>query len=695
MRDLDQCEDIEVGAKRPAEAQAVEQVSNSATAVKSRRCARKVLRKIAVMSTLLSALVACGALVYYFLGWKALVQLVLIAVIVYGIVEKKYRWFYVALMTAPRDITALYRYIRTVVQMHHMQKKNMTIADAFRVMLANHPSKVALIFEDKEWTFTQIEEYSNKIANIFKSHGYKKGDIVALFMENRLEYVGTWLGLSKIGVVIPLINTNLRLSSLLHSITIVKSQAVIFGSEMSSAIEEILDKIESTIPLYQLHESGVNNKDVNRELRCEDLNELLADAPLSAPNLTEELNSQDHLVYIYTSGTTGLPKAAVISHTRFMFVTTAIHWLSTFKPSDKFYSPLPLYHTAGGVMTIGQMMIFGSTIVIRKKFSASAYFTEVKKYEATVCQYIGEMCRYVLAVPPRPEDKNHKLRIAYGNGLRPQIWSEFRERFNIEKIAEFYGATEGNANIMNVDDTVGAVGFISRILPIVYPISIIRVDPNTGDPVRDSRGMCIKCKAGEPGVFVGKIISNDPSRAFLGYVDQTASKKKIVYDVFNRGDSAFISGDLMVADEFGYLFFKDRTGDTFRWKGENVSTSEVEAIVSNIIDYKDTVIYGVEIHGQEGRAGMAAILDTDNNLDLHNLSEGLKKALPSYARPQFIRILKKLDMTGTYKMKKVDLQKDGFDPSVISDSLYYLNSGEFSIITKEIYEQINAGKIRL
>lgn len=654
------------------------------------------MRRVAIMSTLAAIVAAIGASVYYFLGWKSLVHLVLVVIIVYIIVEKKYRWFYIALRTVPRDVTALYRYVRVLLQIKSYQRKDMSIADIFRQNLAAHPNKPCLIFEDTEWTFAQVEEYSNKIANIFKSHGYKKGDIVALFMENRPEFVCTWLGLSKLGVVVPFINTNLKLTSLVHSITVAKSQAVIFGSELSGAITEILDQIESTVALYRQTSGQANEKITDGVLKCQDLNSLLADAATTPPNVPDKITYQDHLVYIYTSGTTGLPKAAVISHSRYVFIAVAMHWLGSFTPEDKYYTPLPLYHTAGGCIAIGQMLIYGSTIVIKKKFSASQYFPDIKKYECTVGQYIGEMCRYVLAVKPRPEDTQHKLRIAFGNGLRPQIWEEFKTRFNIKKISEFYGATEGNANIMNVDDTVGAVGFISRILPKVYPISIIKVDEATGEPVRNSKGLCQTCEPGEPGVFIGKIIPNDPSRAFLGYVDKSASKKKIVYDVFTKGDSAFISGDIMVADELGYLYFKDRTGDTFRWKGENVSTAELEAILSNIVDYKDVVVYGVEIQGQEGRAGMAAILDVDNTLDLNKIAEAVKKELPTYARPQFIRILHKLDMTGTYKMKKTDLQKEGFNPNLVTeDSIYYLNNGVYSLVTKDVFEQINSGKIRL
>ncbi|KAJ8970900.1 hypothetical protein NQ317_009052 [Molorchus minor] len=651
------------------------------------------------MSAVLAVLVGLGAVVWYFLGWMSLVQLILVAVVAY-IAAGHYRWLFVALKTAPRDIRALINYVKLLIQVKTLQRKDLTLADIFRQNVKKYPNKPCILFEDQEWTFAQVEDYSNKIANIFKSHGYKKGDKVALFLENKPEFVCIWLGLSKLGVITPLINTNLRLTSLVHSITVAKTQAIIFGVELTEAVTEILDKIESKVALYQI---SCNNNIGTTDQKFHNLDALLKDAPITPPQITEKLGHHDCIVYIYTSGTTGLPKAAVIStsrhccHFRFIFIAAAIHFLCGFTSDDRFYTPLPLYHTAGGCMTVGQMLIYGSTVVIRKKFSASGYFSDCRKYNCTIAQYIGEMCRYILAVPPKPDDKQHNMRMVFGNGLRPQIWKEFVDRFNIPNVREFYGATEGNANIVNIDNTVGSIGFMSRIIPSVYPISIIKVDPNTGEPIRDAKGLCMPCKPNEPGVFIGKIIPNNPSRAFLGYVDEKASQKKIVHDVFEHGDRAFLSGDILVADELGNLFFKDRTGDTFRWKGENVSTSEVEAVMSNLVDYKDVVAYGAEIRGQEGRAGMAAILDPEESVDLKALAEGIKRALPFYARPIFIRVLRKIDLTGTYKLKKNDLQADGFDPSKVSDNIYYLDSGsgEYRKVTPEIYTKINDGSIRV
>uniref|UniRef100_A0A1B6CWE8 long-chain-fatty-acid--CoA ligase n=1 Tax=Clastoptera arizonana TaxID=38151 RepID=A0A1B6CWE8_9HEMI len=629
-------------------------------------------------------------LVWYFMGWMFVLQLVLVAIVAYLAAGGRYYWLYIVYRTAFRDLTALQRYLRFLWTVRQYSKRDLSIGDIFRQHATKNPNKLCFIFEDTKWTFAQVEEFSNRVANLFKSHGYHKGDSVALMMENRPEFVCIWLGLSKLGIVTALINYNLRQSSLLHSVNVAKCQAFIFGSELTEAIE----KIASLLGSVRLYSWGL---EPNAPLHFgeRNLTDLLSETPNTLPIPNEKVGFHDKLLYIYTSGTTGLPKAAVITHARFVFLAGAIGYQVGFRTNDRYYTPLPLYHTAGGTMSVGQAILYGSCVVIRKKFSASNYFHDIVKYKCTVAQYIGEMCRYLLSTPPRPEDKNHQLRMVFGNGLRPQIWKEFVSRFNIPKVAEFYGATEGNANIANIDNHEGAIGFVSRIIPSIYPISVIRVDPLTGEPIRNSKGLCIVCKAGEPGVFIGKIIPSNPARAYLGYVNEKESEKKIVRDVFAKGDSAFLSGDILVSDDFGYLYFKDRTGDTFRWKGENVSTSEVEAVVSNVANYRDCVVYGVEVSGNEGRAGMAAIVDQSGSLNLNTLAEGLKKSLPSYARPLFVRILNEVELTGTYKLKKLDLQKEGYNPTTILDKLYYFSTnGLYELLTPELFNLIEDGKIR-
>lgn len=603
-----------------------------------------------------------------------------------------WRWFYIAAVTANRDLTALWAYLKLLRLTKKYERENLTIADIFQIQVKQSPNKYAIISETQQWTFRQLDEFSNRIANLFHTQGFHKGDVVGLLLENRAEFVGIWLGLSKIGVITPLINTNQRGPSLLHSIIVAHCKSLIFGEGFNDAIEEVRNDIPEDVTLYQFNNQA-NAKVVATACDMTTLLETVEKRQVAAT--AERANHHDRLVYIYTSGTTGLPKAAVISHARYLFIAAGINYTMGFRQDDVFYTPLPLYHTAGGIMSMGQSVLFGSTVAIRKKFSASGYFPDCVKFQATIGQYIGEMARYILATPPSPNDRAHHVRLIFGNGLRPQIWPQFVERFNIPKVGEFYGATEGNANIMNNDSTVGAIGFVSRILPKVYPISILRADPNTGEPIRGPDGLCQLCEPNEPGVFIGKIVKGNSAREFLGYVDEKASAKKIVHDVFHKGDMAFLSGDLLVADERGYLFFKDRTGDTFRWKGENVSTSEVEAQVSNVAGYKDTVVYGVNIPHTEGRAGMAAIYDPNNEVDLELFAEKLAKVLPAYARPQFLRFLTKIDMTGTFKLRKVDLQKEGFNPLEIKDTIYYQTSmGRYELLTPEIYEKINRQEMR-
>uniref|UniRef100_A0A0L8FZ86 Long-chain-fatty-acid--CoA ligase n=2 Tax=Octopus bimaculoides TaxID=37653 RepID=A0A0L8FZ86_OCTBM len=358
-------------------------------------------------------------------------------------------------------------------------------------------------------------------------------------------------------------------------------------------------------------------------------------------------------MFIYTSGTTGLPKAATITHCRYFFMAYGIKQFLQVKESDVLYNTLPLYHSAGGILGIGQTLLGGTTCVIRKKFSASQFWIDCVHYGCTVSQYIGEICRYLLAQPNRPEEKQHKLRLMFGNGLRPQIWEQFQKRFSIEQIGEFYGATEGNCSLINIDNTVGAVGYTTRILPFLYPVTLVKVDEYTGEPVRDTNGICVKAKPGEPGLLVGKIVKGDPTREFDGYLNQKETSKKIIPDVFRKGDRAFATGDILSMDAFGYMYFRDRTGDTFRWKGENVSTSEVEAVISNILKLQDVVVYGVEIPGVEGRAG-------------------------------------------TFKIQKTELRKENFNVNLTGDRIYYMDSSsrKYQLITPDIYQDICSGKIR-
>ncbi|XP_045458927.1 long-chain fatty acid transport protein 4-like [Melitaea cinxia] len=637
--------------------------------------------------------------VWLYLG---LLQTVLVSLFLGGVylLLFHWKWCYVSMITAPRDLRALWCYVKILWTAKKFSSKNWTLPDIFHYTVLKHPDKPCFLFQDEVWTFREVEDFSLRVTAVLKKYGVKKGDIVGLLVNNCPQMPALWLGNARLGGITPLINTNQRGNALIHSINVAKCDVLIFSSEYQSAIQDISSQLDPALKLFKFSHRrlNTNNKEVNASGDgIEDLTSLLEVTPPAPWTLADADGFLGKLLYIYTSGTTGLPKAAVISNSRYVFMVCGLHNLSLNK-SDTVYCPLPLYHTAGGVVSVGQALVFGCTVVLKTKFSASQYFPDCAKYKATAAHYIGEMCRYVLATPPSPADKQHNVRVIFGNGLRPQIWTEFVTRFNIKNVTEFYGATEGNANIANTDGTPGAVGFLSRSFPKIYPIAIIKVDEVTGEPIRDSRGLCQIAEAGEPGVFVGKISPNNPTREYLGYVDKAASDKKVVRDVFSPGDSAFISGDILVSDELGYLYFRDRTGDTFRWRGENVSTSEVEAAISGVADQRDAVVYGVLVPNTEGRAGMCGIVDADGSLDLGRLARDLQRDLPPYARPVFLRVMGSVDMTGTFKMKKTDLQKEGFDPSLVKgDKLYYLDlkQSKYLPLGPEEYEKILKGIIRL
>jgi len=600
--------------------------------------------------------------------------------------------------TLPRDLRAVKKMVQLVVGTKLAEMRNLTVPKMFYSTVQRCPDKVLFYYKDEQWTFQQVEEYSNRVAHYFLAEGFSKGDTVAVFMENRPEFVCTWLGLAKIGVIPALINTNLRAESLHHSILVAGCKAVVFSSSLSGAVSDIftllLNGARQTYPTYHTG-SGANVVTVPESKNLDELSREQSVTPVPR-KVQDSINFKDKLMFIYTSGTTGLPKAAVIKHARYILASRGLTSIIGVRPSDVLYCPLPLYHSVGGMISLSGCMNAGISMVVRDKFSASSYFSDCIRYKVTVGQYIGELCRYLLATPPSPHDSGHQIRLMFGNGLRKEIWTQFTQRFNIPNISEFYGSTEGNSNIINFDNTVGAVGFVPVLFSSILPLGLIKVDEE-GIPIRDpDTGLCIRCPPGEVGEFVGIIQQNHPVREFSGYSDKESTSKKVLRDVWSKGDVCFRSGDILVADKLGYLYFKDRKGDTFRWKGENVSTAEVEAVISRVTDLSDVVVYGVAVPGCEGRAGMAAIADSDK-IDLGSLATSLTTKLPAYARPHFLRLAPELDMTGTYKLKKRDLQQDGFNPEKIKDKLYFLDSKSIKYIPldSDLHFKISSGQMRL
>ncbi len=565
-----------------------------------------------------------------------------------------------------------------------------TVADAFERVVAARRDHPAVVFEGRTVTYGELERMANRVAHWAKGEGLARGRCAALFMENRPEFLATWLGLSKTGAHVALINTNLTGGPLTHALMVAEPDLVVVGSELEATYQAIRATLPESIVAWTLGTEGKSGS----------LGGALANASTETPprSWRAESKTGDKLFYIYTSGTTGNPKAANFSHLRFLSVGAAYTEIAAIGPEDRVYCSLPLYHTAGGVIAVAMAMLNGGTLVLRRRFSASEFWTDCRKYDVTVFQYIGELCRYLLNRPESPDDRAHRVRCAVGNGLRPDIWARFQERFGIRDIREFYGATEGNFALVNLDNRVGAVGRVPPLLKSKFPVELIRFDVEAEAHPRDAGGRCIVCKPGEAGEAIGRI-SNDPKQPlgqFEGYTDEGASNKKILRDVFDKGDAWYRTGDLLSRDREGYYYFVDRIGDTFRWKGENVATSEVAEVLSVCPGVLEANVYGVKLPGADGRAGMAALVAA-SSLSLEELYTHLTQQLAAYARPLFLRVRPEIEITGTFKHRKVDLVKEGFDPAQIGDPLYFRDDahGRFVPLDQRLYEEIVAGRARV
>ncbi|KAI7810951.1 long-chain fatty acid transport protein 1b [Triplophysa rosa] len=606
-----------------------------------------------------------------------------------------WRFLYIAACTFKRDLFGLYVLLRMKSSLSRHQRARSTITSIFAQRVALHPDKPALVEDStgEVWSFSELDRRSNAVARWALAQGWASGDVVAVFMESRPFVVALWLGLAKVGAEAAFINFNLRRDTLMHCVGVSGAKGMVFGAELVDAVTEVRDSLSG----LSLFCSGTAPAGTLKSLSAQSLDALLAECPDGPPAVTHNKSFNDRLFYIYTSGTTGLPKAAIVVHSRYYRIVMFAYYSFGLRPDDVLYCCLPLYHSAGNILGVGQCLLFGVTVVVRRKFSASRFWDDCVRYNCTVIQYIGEICRYLLSQPVRPSESCHQVRVAMGNGLRLNVWEAFTKRFNIKRIGEFYGATECNCGLANLDNKVGACGFNSVILPNVYPIRLLRVNEDNMELIRDEHGLCVPCKPGDPGIIVGRINPDDPLRRFDGYANQEATNKKITHDVFSEGDSAYVSGDLMVMDEFGYVYFRDRSGDTFRWRGENVSTTEVEGVLSSLLNQTDVAVYGVSVPGVEGRAGMAAIAHTTDDFHCQRFVGDVQKRLPSYARPVFIRLSPEVDKTGTFKIQKTRLKREGFDPRQTSDRILFLNSREgcYEALTEELYNDIMQGEISL
>ena len=553
--------------------------------------------------------------------------------------------------------------------------------DAFR-------KRPAMTFEGRTVSYGELDAMANRYAHWAKGLNLRRGQIVALFMPNRLEYFAIWYGLSKVGVVTALINSQLSGLPLAHCLNIAGAHHVIVDGETSPMFEQARPLLERPMQQWILGPAHGDQRDLVQALKS--CSQLPPDR-----SVREDMRAADTALLIYTSGTTGMPKAARITHMRAQLYMRGFAGSTGAKSSDRIYVTLPLYHATGGLCGMGAALLNGGSVALKSRFSASHFWNDVAAEGCTMFVYIGELCRYLVNHEPVADETRHKIRLAFGNGLRPDIWPVLKQRFRIPEILEFYGSTEGNVSMFNFDGREGAIGRIPKWLRKRFNARLVQYDVERQEAIRGTDGLCIECGPGQVGQCVGMISKTDARSEFSGYLDKAASEKKILHNVFERGDAWFATGDLMKMDADGYFYFVDRIGDTFRWKGENVSTHEVAERLLAFPGVAQAEVYGVEVDGSDGRAGMAALV-LDGAFDAKAFGEHVARELPAFAQPLFVRILPALDTTGTFKIRKMDLVADGYDPARIKGPLFFHDPRKGYVkLTRSVWDKLLSGAVKV
>jgi len=547
-----------------------------------------------------------------------------------------------------------------------------TVADRVEELAELNPNHVFVYYLDKKTTYRAHNEIANRLANVLYKRGVRQGDRVALLMENRPEYFATWSGVAKLGAVTPLINSNIRGAALQHALLISEAHTLVVGAECLENLATIDLNVLSDWDIYVWDDPYQQVAPVALNLDCERLDDLLQDASKENPprSLRAGRKIHDEFIYIYSSGTTGLPKACRVTHEKFLGAGEAHRALCDYTETDVYYAFMPLYHGASGLVVPSCAFATGGAVALRRRFSASEFWSDCRRYGVTGFQYIGEICRFLLNQPPRDDDKNHSVRAMHGGGLRKDVWEQFSVRFGIENVLEGYGATEANGAIMNVDNKIGSCG---RIPYKEYSNArLVKYDLENDRHYTDENGFLIECGVDEVGEFIAEIRGEHGPQAFYGYTSVEATEKKILRNVFKHGDAWYRGGDLLKRDEDDYYYFVDRIGDTYRWKGENVSTVEVAEQLIGSADLESVNIYGVRVPGQEGRAGMAAIvMRPHQKFNGEKFYKQVSESLPRYAQPVFVRVMEEADVTeASLKLRKFFLQKEGYDYNSIADPLY-------------------------
>lgn len=566
-----------------------------------------------------------------------------------------------------------------------------TLPSCIDGLAAKFGTAPALLSDAQCLTYHALAERCNRYARWAMNEGIARGDVVCLMMPNGPDYMAIWLGITRTGAIVALINTQLVGDSLAHAVSVVTPKHVIIGAAFAGAFAAVRPRLGAELRCWAHGGEHRGLSSIDNAVAGYS-GGVIPESQCPLPSIT------DRALYIYTSGTTGMPKAANVSHYRLMQWSYWFAGLLDTRSTDRMYNCLPMYHSVGGVVAIGALLVNGGSVFLRQGFSARHFWSDIVTRECTLFQYIGELCRFLLLSAPSERPDEHRIRLCCGNGLRGDIWEQFKERFHIPRIIEFYAATEANFSLYNCEGKPGAIGRIPSFLAHRFPVALVRFDTVTGKPMRDAAGFCERCATDEVGEAISKISASrtDAGGRFEGYTDKAASDLKISRNVFVTGDEWFRSGDLMRKDGAGFFYFVDRVGDTFRWKGENVSTSEVAEIIATCLGVVESIAYGVAIPGTEGRAGMAAVV-CDGSFDLGAFTRHVTQRLPEYARPVFVRILAEIAITATFKPKKQELVRDGYDPTATTDAIYFNDRSRQAYVKLDaaLFERIQAGELRV
>ncbi|MDO9617958.1 MAG: long-chain-acyl-CoA synthetase [Pseudomonas sp.] len=602
------------------------------------------------------------------------------------------------LITLPRLLSRLPRLLvdlPAIVKGLHIGNRSrgdypVSLASCIEEAARDNPHGVALIQGDEQLSYAEFDRWANQLAHYLRAHGLRQGDSVALMFENRFELLAGVVACAKLGAVSALLNSSQRGRVLAHSISLASPRMVLVGEELLDAFTEIAAEVALPADACHYFADRPTWRDPGEApAGWQHPAAALHDYPVDAPLLERAVRADDPCFYIYTSGTTGLPKAVVFNHGRFMKGYGAFGFAAVrLGREDRMYVSLPFYHGTAMVVCWGSVLAGQAALIMVRKFSASRFWDDVERHRATAFGYVGELCRYLLDQPARPSDAANPIRVMVGNGLRPSIWQAFKQRFAVERVVELYASSEGNigfTNLLNLDNTVG-------FSP--YPYAIVRYDQEREAPLREN-GHLQRVAKGEAGLLLGKITDKSP---FHGYTSARDTERCILRDVFEPGDAWFNTGDLMRDMGFRHAQFVDRLGDTFRWKGENVSTTQVEAVLDGVAEVSETVVYGVEVANTNGRAGMACIrlACAPEDFDFQALLTHLRQELPAYAVPLFLRLSAEMETTGTFKHKKAPLKEQAYDLEQCSDPLYAWLPGadRYVPLTRELQVAIAAGHYR-